>query len=191
MQTIAIFLTAAVVIGICYVVDKTFTKLFRSKAQHLSGLAVRVSKKYGVFGVILCALGVIAMTAGYSSDRVLFYGGLFCVLLGIALSVYYLSFGIFYNGESFLVSALGKPSREYRHEDILGQRLYVITGGSHVIELDLADGTSISLQTTMDGVYPFLDTAFAGWCMQKDVRPADCKFYDPSKSWWFPHEEEA
>ena len=42
----------------------------------------------------------------------------------------------------------------------------------------------------MDGIYLFLDTAFAGWCLQKGIDPTDCAFHDPSKSWWFPHEEE-
>ena len=42
----------------------------------------------------------------------------------------------------------------------------------------------------MDGVYPFMDTAFAGWCLETGRRMEDCDFYDPSKSWWFPHEKE-
>ena len=59
-----------------------------------------------------------------------------------------------------------------------------------VIELHMADGSTVSLQSTMTGVYPFLDTAFAGWCLQTGRDPQSCDFYDPSKHWWFPHEEE-
>ena len=58
-QLIPIVLVAAVIFGICYLVDKTFAKLFRSKAQHRSGLAVRANKRYGIFGVILTMLGII------------------------------------------------------------------------------------------------------------------------------------
>ena len=48
---------------------------------------------------------------------------------------------------------------------------------------------TVSLQSTMDGVYPFLDAAFSGWCRQKGLAEDQCDFHDPSKSWWFPHEE--
>ena len=56
VQFIPMILVAAVIFGICYLVDKTFSKLFRSKAQHRSGKAVRASKRYGIFGVVLTVL---------------------------------------------------------------------------------------------------------------------------------------
>ena len=74
--------------------------------------------------------------------------------------------------------------------EIREQKLFLIQGGNTVIELYLEDGSSVSLQSSMDGIYLFLDTAFAGWCLQKGIDPKDCTFHDPSKSWWFPHEEE-
>ena len=190
MEAIILFLIAAAIFGICRLVDSIFTKKFRSKAQHMSGLAVRANKKYGLFGVILIVLGIAAMMASHGMDKVLLIGGIFVFLLGVGLSVHYLSFGIFYDGESFLVSTFAKESRSYQFKDIQSQNLFVITGGSIVIELTLKDGSSISLQSSMDGIYPFLDTAFAGWCMQNGKQPQECDFYDPSKSWWFPHEEE-
>lgn len=190
MEAIVILLIAALIFGVCRLVDNAFTKLFRSKAQHRSGLAVRVSKRYGIFGVAMSVLGILAIVTGVSGDKVLLFGGCAVLLLGICLAGYYLSFGIFYDGESFLVSAFGKKDREYFFRDITGQRLYIVTGGNVVIELDLKDGSSVSLQSSMDGVYPFMDTAFAGWCMQTGTKMEDCSFYDPSKSWWFPHEEE-
>ena len=48
----------------------------------------------------------------------------------------------------------------------------------------------MSVQSTMEGVYPFMDTAFAGWCLETGHQMDQCDFYDPSKSWWFPHEKE-
>lgn len=190
MQAIILLIVAAAVFGICRLVDKAFTKKFRSKAQHMSGMAVRANKRYGLFGVILLVLGAVALISG-KGDRVLIWGGVAVLLLGAALSIHYLSFGIFYDGESFLVSSFGKKSVAYRFKDISGQKLYLITGGNIVVDLQMEDGSSVSLQSTMDGVYPFLDTAFAGWCMQNNRKPEDCDFYDPRKSWWFPHEEEA
>ena len=78
----------------------------------------------------------------------------------------------------------------YEYRDILGQKLYLVQGGSIVVELHMADGAAISLQSTMEGMYPFLDAAFAGWCSQTGKNPDDCDFHDPSQSLWFPTVEE-
>ena len=190
MHFVVILLIAAVVFGVCYLVDKGFTKLFRSKAQHLSGLAVRANKRFGIFGVVLTVLGILAVCVGISDGPVLLVGGIVVLLMGICLAVYYLSFGIFYDGESFLISRFGKKDAAHRYEEITGQKLYVVQGGSTLVELYLTDGTSLSLQSTMDGVYPFLDTAFAAWCMQTGRDPQSCDFHDPSQSLWFPPVEE-
>lgn len=190
MQAIVILIIAALVFLICWGVDKLFTKLFRSKAQHRSGLAVRASKRYGIFGVIFSVLGILSVLIGTTGDKVLLWAGLVVLLMGAGLAVHYLSFGIFYDGESFLLCRFGKKSQEHRYDEILSQKLYVLTGGSSLIELTLKDGSTVSVQSTMDGVYPFMDTAFAGWCMETGRKMEECDFYDPSKSWWFPHEEE-
>ena len=88
-------------------------------------------------------------------------------------------------------SSTGKKDAVHRYEEIVGQKLYVVQGGSIVAELYLKDGSTVSLQSTMDGVYPFLDTAFAGWCLQTGRDPESCDFHDPSKSLWFPPVEES
>ena len=190
MQAIVILIIAALVFLICRVVDKLFSKLFRSKAQHRSGMAIRASKRYGIFGVMFSVLGILGIITGITGEKVLTWAGLVVLLMGIALAVHYLSFGIFYDGESFLLCRFGRKSQEHRYDEIVSQKLYVLTGGSTVIELTLKDGSTVSVQSTMDGVYPFMDTAFAGWCMETGRKMEDCDFYDPSKSWWFPHEKE-
>ena len=190
MQAIVIIVVAALVFALCWGVDKLFTKLFRSKAQHRSGLAVRASKRYGIFGVMFSVLGILGIVTGAAGEDILTYAGIVVLLMGLGLAVHYLSFGIFYDGESFLVCRFGKKSQEHRYEEIVSQKLYVLTGGSTVIELTLKDGSTVSVQSTMDGVYPFMDTAFAGWCMETGRKMEECDFYDPSKSWWFPHEED-
>ena len=189
MQFVIVLLIAAAVFGVCFLVDKGFSKAFRSKAQHRSGMAVRANKRFGVFGVVLTVLGVMAFCIG--DGPVLIVGGLIVFAMGVFLAAYYLRFGIFYDGESFLVSGFGKKDVEHRYEEILGQKLYVVQGGSVVVELYLKDGSTVSLQSTMDGVYPFLDTAFAGWCLQTGRDPESCDFHDPSKSLWFPPVEES
>ena len=190
MEFLIIILVAAAVFGICYLVDKSFAKAFRSKAQHRSGMAVRANKRYGVFGVVLSVLGVLGICVGITDGMVMLVGGILVLLMGAGLAVHYLSFGIFYDGESFLYSSFGKKSVTHYYKDIKEQKLYLVQGGNIIVELHMHDGSAVSLQSSMDGVYPFLDTAFAGWCLQTDRDPQSCGFHDPSKSWWFPHEEE-
>ena len=189
-QFLPLALIAAVIFGICYLVDKTFSKLFRSKAQHRSGMAVRANKRYGQFGVILTVLGIMAIFVGITDGPVLLWGGVIVLLMGIALAVYYLSFGIFYDGESLLLQRFGKKDVTHYYRDIVGQKLYLIQGGNIVVELHMADGSAVSVQSAFEGVYPFLDTAFAGWCLQTGRDPQSCDFHDPSQSLWFPPVEE-
>lgn len=190
MTVLLILLIAAAVFGVCFLVDKAFAKLFRSKAQHRSGKAVRANKRYGLFGVILSVLGIMAICVGTSDGSVLLWGGLIVLVMGLCLAVYYLSFGVFYDGETFLLSQFGKKDVTYRFADILGQKLYLVQGGNVIIELHMAGGGTVSLQSTMDGVYPFLDTAFAAWCLQTGRDPQSCDFHDPSQSLWFPTVED-
>ena len=43
MQFISVAIIAGFIFGICYLVDKAFSKVFRGKAQHRSGKAVRAN----------------------------------------------------------------------------------------------------------------------------------------------------
>ena len=190
MSTLFVLFLAAAIFGICFAVDKAFTKAFRSKAQHRSGMAVRANKLYGLAGLVLSILGILGFLTGLGANILLLIGGLVVLALGIALIVYYLSFGIFYDGETMLVCAFGKKDREYFFREIQGQKLYLIQGGNIMVELHMSDGSAVSLQSSMDGIYTFLDTAFAGWCMQKGIEPQSCTFHDPSQSLWFPTVED-
>ena len=184
-----IILVAVVTFGICYLFDKCFQKYFRNQKQHRSGLAVRLNKMYSIAGVLLSVLGVIAVVNGAVENNILLYGGLLVLLVGVSLCIYHLSFGIFYDEDSFVYTAFGKKDITYRYRDILTQKLYVITGGSLIVELHMADGNAVSIQTTMNGAYPFLDAAFAAWCRQKGIDPESCTFHDPENHLWFPQEE--
>jgi hypothetical protein len=182
-------LVAAATFGICYLFDKGFQKYFRNKKQHRSGLAVRLPKVYSIAGVLLSVLGAISLINGITEHNILLYGGLLVLLLGVCLCIYHLSFGIFYDEDSFVHTTFGKKDVTYRYSDILGQKLYVITGGSIVVELHMADGKAVSVQSTMNGAYPFLDAAFAGWCRLKAIDPQACEFHDPANHLWFPSED--
>ena len=52
MNPFTIVIAAALTFGICYFVDKGYTKLFRDQQQHKTGLQVRVSKRYASIGLL-------------------------------------------------------------------------------------------------------------------------------------------
>ena len=182
-------LVAAVIFGLCYLLDRGFQKTFRNKTQHRSGLSVRLNKAYSIAGVLLSVLGILAIMSGIADGSILLYGGIMILIVGIGLCVYHLSFGIFYDEDAFVYTSFGKKETTYRYSDILTQKLYVITGGSLIVELHMADGKAVGIQTTMNGAYPFLDAAFAAWCRQKGIAPESCTFHAPENHLWFPQEE--
>ena len=179
-------LVIAVTLALCFGADKLFTKLFRSAPEHQTGKAVRLPKMYGAFGLILAVIGLAAIISGVMDTPVLLFGGVFVIVLGICLVVYYMTFGIFYGDETFRLTTFGKRSGTYYYRDIRGQKLYLIQGGSVVIELHMTDGRTVQLQSTMDGAYTFLAHAYAAWVRQTGKTAAECAFHDPSNSLWFP-----
>lgn len=189
MDFVIIALVAAATFGLCYLIDKGFKRAFRNKVQHISGLSVRLNKRYATFGIILTALGVAAIFAGLRNTLILLIGGCVVVMLGVGLIVYYMTFGVFYNDDSFILTTFGKRSVTYRYNQIVGQQLYSASGNI-LIELHMKDGRSVGLQAGMEGVYPFLNKAFEGWCKQTGKTVAECEFYDPDNSLWFPSMED-
>lgn len=187
---LSVIIVAALVFGAMFLIDKGFTNVFRGQPQHKSGLSVRLSKRYGLAGIILCVLAVLALITEFEDSQTLMrVCGLLIAALGVGLIVYYITFGIFYDDDSFILTTFGKKSTTYRYADIVEQKLYVITGGSTVVELHMNDGRAVSLQSTMEGAYPFLDKAFYRWCEQKGIDPNTCSFHDPDNSLWFPMAE--
>ena len=189
MGLLSVILVVAVMFGLCYLVDKGFNKVFRGTVQHQSGKSVRLSKRYGSIGTVMFALGVAATFMGLNdSDWLLMGGGIIVVLLGIVLVVYYMSFGVYYDEDSFVISQFGKSSATYYFKDIKSQQLYAATGNI-VVELHMADGRHFQVHTGMTGMYPFMDHAFAAWLQQTGRKQEDCAWYDPDNSCWFPELE--
>ena len=185
MDFIPMLIVAALTFGICFLLDKGFQKTFRSKTQHASGLSVRLNKRYATFGIILAFLGVCAIFAGLGGTLILLIGGPIVLLMGIGLIVYYMTFGVFYDSEGFVLTTFGKRSTTYRYNQITGQLLYNASGNV-LIELHMKDGRSVNLQSTMTGAYTFLDCAFENWCRQTGRKAEECDFHDPDNSLWFP-----
>ena len=185
MEIVAVLIVAALVFGACFLIDKAFTKLFRSQAQHFSGLAVRLNKRYGSIGLLLAVLGLVAVFIGLPEDWVLIVGGVLVLLMGAGLVVYYMNYGVFYDEDTFLFMTLGKKNVTYRYADIAAQQLYN-NQGHLLVELHMSDGKTIQLQSTMNGCFAFMDHAFAAWCRQTGKNQEDCPYYDPDNSCWFP-----
>ena len=187
----AYLLIAALAFGAMYLIDKGFTRLFRSQAQHRSGTAVRLKKGYGVASVALCVLSVLSLFQFIGNGEKLM---LFCffvlLVMGAGLGVYYISHGIFYDDDSFLYTTLGKKERTYRYADIEGQKLYILQGGSYLVELYMADHTTVSVQTSMEGAYAFLDKACHARFRQLGVNSFECDWFDSENSCWFPPKED-
>ena len=182
-------IVAVIVFGVCFLIDKGFTKIFRGQAQHRTGLAVRLNKRYGTFGIISAVLGIASVVMGVSDTKFMLFAGILLILLGIGLITYYLTFGIFYDDESFILTTFGKKSVVYRYEEIQAQQLYIASGNT-VVELHMKDGRAVQLHRAMEGLYPFLDHAYAQWLRQTGKTEEQCPFHDPANSCWFPPAED-
>jgi len=188
MQYVPIVILAVTVFLLCWITDKLFAAVFRNKPEHKTGKAVRHNKKTVVFGLTAIAIGIAAVLGGNSGGWLFYAGGTFLALIGAVLIVQYMTFGVFYGDDSFVVTTFGKRSVTYAYRDIQFQNLYN-SHGSIVIELYMRDDNSIMLQSGMDGVYSFLDYAFVAWLKQTGRKKEDCTFYDPDNSKWFPDAE--
>ena len=185
MQYLAVVVVAALSFGCFWLIDKGFTKLFRSQAQHMSGLSVRLNKRYGSFGLILIVLGVASMLAAAKEGWVMLAAGGIILVVGVGLVVYYMTFGIFYDDRGFVYTTFGKKSATYAYKDIKGQMLY--TGsGNIIIELHMQDGNTIHINASLENANAFMDKAFACWLQQTGRKQEQCDFYDPENSCWFP-----
>ena len=180
-------LIMAATFGVMFLLDKGLTKLFRGRQQHRSGTAVRLKKHYGILSLALMILGALGIVT-YFSDRslLLLVGGILVFPGGAVLGIYYLTHGIFYDSEGFLYTSFGNRSEEYRYADIRAQKLYEVQGGTLLVELHMANGRTVSVQTTMEGAPAFLDKAAHARMRQLGLNSHECGWFDESKGQWFP-----
>ena len=79
-------LVPVLVFGVCFAVDKGFSKTFRNQIQHRSGLSVRLSKRYALFGLFLTVIGILAVCIGITDTKVLLWGGMIVLLMVISMT---------------------------------------------------------------------------------------------------------
>ncbi len=191
MNWFTLLATVALTFGVLFLIDKGFSRLFRNRVQHKTGKSVHLAKAYALGGLLLSVLSLLGGVSVLSAEKKDFFllaacGVVLC--LGAGLLTAYLSFGVYYDEETFLCSSFGKKSVTYRFEQIVSQQLYNIRGGI-CINLLLENGRELALYANMQGVYPFLDQAFLGYCRQKGIDPETASFHDPENSLWFPSAE--
>lgn len=191
MEYIFVAIFAAIVLGLCWLVDRGYTKLFRNQAQHKSGLSVRQNKRYGSIGLVLAVIGIAGLVAGIEQgSSTLAVGSGVIILFGVGLIVYFMSSGIYYDDDGFIVESFGRKRALYRYDQILHQQLYMLQGGGIIVELHMQNGQAVQVVSTMPDYDKFLHHAFANWCRQKGINPEKCDFHDPVNSLWFPSKEE-
>ena len=66
----------------------------------------------------------------------------------------------------------------------------MLQGGSYLVELYMADKTTVPVQTSMPGAYDFLDKACHARFRQLGVNSFECDWFDESQSCWFPPVED-
>ncbi len=188
MEYVLIVIVVALVFGLCFLLDFLFKKIFRSQAQHMSGMAVRLQKRYATIGLVMVVLAAAALIAALNQKPahwLLLGGGILIAVVGIGLIIYYLSTGIFYDDDSFIYTTLWKKKAVYYYRDIKAQQLYN-NAGHLLIELHMQNGSSVQVQGGMPGAVEFLDYAYAAWVKQTGRQEADCTFHDTANSIWFP-----
>ena len=189
MEYIPVIIIVCLTIVICIALDKLYKLVFRNKIQHKIGSRVKLSKRYGTIGLILLTLGIAALFAVGSRGWIAIVAGVGMILIGICLVVYFLSFGIYYDDESFIYSSFAKKSRTYTFAQIVSQTLYV-NGAGVILELHLSEDDSIQLQSSMVGFNQFMNQAFKTWSKKNGIDESECSFYDPQKFSWFPEAKE-
>lgn len=188
MNLFPVIVLLALIFGVIYLCDKGFTRIFRGKVQHQSGKALRQNKRYASLGLILSVLGLAALFAYSAQGWIMLAAGCVILPVGIGMIVFYMTFGVFYDEEGFVLTTFGKKSTTYQYRQIQGQLLYSASGNT-VVELHMADGRTVHLSATIQGMGEFMDHAFDQWCRQTGRKPASCAFHDPDNSWWFPKME--
>ena len=189
MTWMTYLIVIAMTFGVLFLLDWGFHKLFRKEHEYNTGMSVHLNKRYLVAGILLAVLGVAMLgqlTKGF--NWILVLAAAVLEIMGIGLLVYYNTFGIFFDKETFIYRAFRHKAATYRYEDIRSQQLFTTAGGI-MVEVDLADGSVMSLQSNMDGMYTFLDHACFARMRQMNVEPRECKWFDKSNSCWFPPRE--
>lgn len=171
----------ALVFGLCFLVDKGVARL-RRRTENAS--QVRPPLLYPAMSGALALAAVGCLIYGVLKGK-LIYGAAAVVFLGVGIyaMVYYFTTGIRYTDTHFTFRS-GKQRKTFAFDDIRGQRV-AVSRKSVCLVLCL-DRDQVVLYNNMQGFAPFLNRAYKGWCLAKNLDPAGQVWHDPSDHRWFP-----
>lgn len=181
MKYLILLLLLAAVFGLCFLTDKGIAALKQRLSRRR---AVRLPLRYPVLSVLLLLCTPFTAWYGISHHEIMFLIGT-ALILGVALyAIYtYRTTRIDYDDDTFTFRA-GHRRETFRYRDILGQRVS-ISRHSVCLLLCLTE-SNVVLYNNMLGFARFLETAFAGWCRQKELDPQAQSWHDPADCRWFP-----
>lgn len=170
MKYILYILLVAVIFGLVALVDFVLGKLFPKSELSKKGQAVRLPRYSFILGILLSVLGLMAVLILSPQRQLALWLGCLVVLgIGVFLLANFFGFAIYYDETSFSYRTLTKKTRLFHYGDITGQRSFVAKSGVNI--LLYAQGQEIALYSAMQGLRPFLETAFRGWCEATGTDP--------------------
>ena len=179
---------AAVIFGLCWLVDLVMKKLTPDDERKTKGRVVRPPRRGSVVGILLLFFGFSAILFYSSKMEPLWI--VLCALVALFggfLLAQNLSCAVYYDDEGFTYKDLKNRSKSYRYAEIEGQRSALTRGG--VQTTLFVAGDAIPLYEAMDGLKPFLEYAFSHWCEAKGVDPETVE-NNPEMLTFFPDPEE-
>lgn len=189
MKYVFLLLFMAAVFGVCRLADLLLGRIVPKIPQRESGRAVRLPHRSIVFGILLTFFGIASLIGFFSQMKALYRVACIAVTaMGVFLLVQYGSFGVFYDGESFVYRTLKSRKQVFRYGEIVGQRSLLTRSGVNTVLL-LRGGEQIVLSESMDGVREFLQFAFRRWCEANGTDPDTVK-NNPEMLTYFPETEE-
>lgn len=184
MLYLLLALFMALVLGLCWCVDRLLKKLFPKDARQLSGKAVRLPRRTSIFGVVLTFFAVVLeVNTAFRLEWYLHLAAVAVLILGVWLLVQFFSFSIYYDQEGFTYRNLGRKPMDFRYGDILGQRSLLTRSG--VNSTLYLSGDEIPIYSAMQGAGDFLQCAFYRWCEATGTDPETVE-NNPQYLTWFP-----
>ena len=187
MKYLLLLLFMGLCFGLIFVGDKLVTALLRrAKARS----QVKPPVRYPALSSLLTLMGIGVAIYGYVAEDWRYYV-VAPVFLGIAGYGfwYYATTGITYENDRFTFR-LGKTCQTFFFRDIRYQRVNVSKKTVCLVLRLREKDPDLVLYSNMQGYEPFLRHAFAVWCRENGLDPAQQNWHDPADSRWFPDQPE-
>ena len=185
MKYFLLALSLASVFGLCFLADRLIAHVRRmAQLRH----QVRLGLRYPVGGcLLLLGAAVAVLVWRVMGNALLWAAATLFVGLAIYLFACYVRVRITYTAEGFTFHR-GR-SLHFTFDQITGQRVAI--GPRSVCLVLCAGGLDLVLTSQMQGLLPFLEAAYHGWCRQKGLDPASQSWHNPDTWQWFPDDDSA